>query len=174
MSFSLCSSFNITKLNCFCSSKKNKKEEKLPDQLKYIIDQQEHKFGIKKLDVIDHETLFKNSGDITLSIIINNHNEVISLAKNSIDKSAECRLSKNTSVDDLSQYLPYKLSKVIEKLHQSTVKNNHPVGCIIQYENFDYSLTSVPISIENNVISTIIIKKIYVPELEFLNNLDDI
>lgn len=154
--------FQNCKLNIkslFCCHKKHS-QERIENKYKPV--SKLNNFQIKKLKNIDTENIFEIKEDIIFTIIINNIGEVVSFQ--SIRKHDNIELKM---IDDLKKILPEKLQRLIKTLHQSVMTDKKLNGCHLIEENFDYSLLGIPIINEDKLLSTIIIKKIYIDDTIF-------
>ena len=156
--FSFCSSASFaTRFDC-CKGRQSKTQE-----------QQEHRakdhdaFAIKPLQVVDPSYLFQDVEDIVISMTIANEGKILSVAKSNYDNTSTLVSDApgSLSVEELEKIFPPKLAGLIRRIFRQTVKTLEGSGCLVQYENYNYHLCSVPVIDKGNLLCVLIVKKIH-------------
>lgn len=133
--------------NCFqnCSIRKficclnsERKETRSKIKLTKI----EH-FTVSKLKHFDVDDMFEQD-DIILTAIMNNSDSIVFLSRCLEDKliTFTARDKSRKGVDDL---LSEKFQLLLKKLNKKIRESGNISGCLLNYENYEYSLIGFPI-----------------------------
>jgi len=115
-------------------------------------------FSLKKLKKINKSSLFDESDNILMTSIINRDNQIISLTR-CVDNKIICYNHKDEK--KIKSFIGEKFYLLLREINNK-VKNDKKIsGCIIEVDNYQYSVIGVPILSGDEYLSTIIIKKIF-------------
>lgn len=146
----------ITNLFC-CFRGKKKRKIKIQPIEKFIVK------DIKNIDLIN---TFDDVDFFILISIFNNNNKIVSLTRR-IEKDIYL-YDKN---DDIKKIIGSNFYYLMNNINRKVRERKKVSGCIIEYENYNYIVLGFPIIDENNLLSTIIIKKLYIELTDF--NIND-
>ena len=127
-------------------------------------------FNLKSLKHINKSTLFDEVDNIILTSIINRENKIISLTK-CIDNKIVCYDHKDEK--KLKTFIGDKFYLLLKEIHNKVKIEKKIAGCLIEIDNYQYSVVGVPILSGEEYLSTIIIKKIFIEVDNIKNTLDE-
>lgn len=162
--------------NCFqsCSVKRficcGRRSSRIKQKEKLKLTKIDH-FTVSKLGKYDIEDIFDDQ-DIILTAIINNNNQIIFLNR-LIEDEVYTSHNNNTkfNVDDL---LSEKFQLLLKKINKKVMSSKNTLGCLVKYEDYDYSLIAFPIQNKDGVVlSSLVLKKVMIDFNEF-DELDNI
>lgn len=157
LNFNCFKNLKISKLFC-CFGKKEMENNQI------------NNFNLKTLKSLNKSNLFDEADNILLTSIINKDNKILSLTK-CVDNKILCYDHKDEK--KIKSFIGEKFYLLLKEIHNK-VKNDKKIsGCLIEVDNYQYSVVGVPILSGDEYLSTIIIKKIFIELDNIKNTLDE-
>lgn len=110
-------------------------------------------FKVSKIDNIGElKEYFIDDLFIIMICVLNKKGKILSLTKNGKENI--------TITNDISKQLGDKFYHLLQRLNKEVFNKKRIMGCKMDYENYEYDLIGIPVYSEEDILCSIIIKKI--------------